>query len=108
MRALKTLVIGMAVLIVVGLTVVVVTTIKRAGGDGASEGATGTAFGDVEVSIPPGARVEDNTIDGGRLIATLRLADGGRRTLVVDLATGKSLGTIRFVPSPPRPKENKP
>jgi len=103
MRALKTLVIGMAVLIVVGLTVVVITAIKRTGDGGAPVAAKGAAFGDVQVAIPAGARVETTTVDGGRLVVTLVQSDGSRRTMVVDLATGKRLGMIRFVPSPPTP-----
>jgi hypothetical protein len=104
MRALKTLVIGLAVLIVAGLTVVAFTVVNRAG-DGA---ATGAAFGDVRVMIPPGSMIESTMVDGGRLVATLVLLDGSRRTLVVDLATGRRLGTIRFVPGAPSPKDKKP
>ena len=139
MRALKGLVIGMGVLIVIGLVVVVVALIERADGldvgapaqsaaspaQGASpaqsatspaqsaasparsaaspaQGAATTekhAFGDVAVTLPPGAKVVATTTDAGRLIVHLRLADGTARVLVLDLATGKPLGAIRLAPA---------
>lgn len=105
MRALKGLVIGMGVLIVIGLVVVVIALIERAGDldDGAPAQSAASkikhAFGDVAVTLPPGAKVVATTTDAGRLIVHLRLADGTARVLVLDLATGKPLGAIRLAPA---------
>jgi hypothetical protein len=116
MRALKGLVIGMGALIVIGLLVVVVALIERADGfdDGAPAQSAASppaqsaassekhAFGDVAVTLPPGAKVVATTTDAGRLVVHLRLADGTARVLVLDLATGKPLGTIRLAPAAAR------
>ena len=101
MRALKALVIGMGILILIGFVAVVVAVIDRAGEDPsiAQSGATTErGFGDVRVSVPPGAQVIGTSADGGRLIVHLRLAGGEARILVIDLATGKRLGAIEFAP----------
>ncbi len=105
MRALKALVIGMGILILIGFAAVVMAVIQRAGDGGGenpaavrSGAATERAFGDVRVSLPPGAQVIGTSADGGRLIVHLRLAGGEARILVIDLATGKRLGAIRLAP----------
>ncbi len=105
MRALKALVIGMGILILIGFAAVVVAVIQRAGDSGGADpaavrsGATAQrAFGDVRVSLPPGAQVIGTSTDAGRLIVHLRLAGGQARVLVIDLATGKRLGVIELAP----------
>jgi len=105
MRALKALVIGMGILILIGLAAVVVAVIQRAGDDGDDDPSTVRSgapaergFGDVRVRLPPGAQVIGTSADGGRLIVHLRLAGGEARILVIDLATGKRLGAIEFAP----------
>lgn len=119
MRWLKTLVIGMGLLIVIGLTVVIVEVARRAGAPSPSSsilstasgptppappviGATAPAgrtpsaalFGDTRIVIPPGATAQDVITDGGRLIVRLRRADGGAALLLIDAATGTRLGLI--------------
>ncbi len=105
MRALKALVIGMGILILIGFAAVVVAVIQRTGDDGddgpstvRSGVPTERAFGDVRVKLPSGAQVIGTAADGGRLIVHLRLAGGEARILVIDLATGKRLGAIEFAP----------
>lgn len=124
MRALKGLVIGMGILILIGFGVVVVGLIQRVGDDGDSTrpgqisgrpsaplaGAPGTplqgpsaapseaTFGDVKVAIPAGAQVVATSTDSGRLVVQLRLGGGATRVLVVDLATGRRLGAIDLAP----------
>lgn len=110
MRALKALVIGMGILILIGFAAVVMAMIERAGeggGDGPSSVRSGVpaerVFGDLRVKLPPGAQVIGTSADGGRLIVHLRLAGGEARILVIDLATGKRLGAIEFAPSATAP-----
>ena len=114
MRGLKGLVIGLGVLIGIGLTVVVVTVFNRmgtsagtvagtaAGTAGAAEsGAPGTpreAFGDVKIALPAGATVLRTEIADGRLVVHLTSRHGGARVLVIDLASGKTLGTVEVAP----------
>jgi len=108
MRWLKTLVIGMGVVIVIGLTVVIVEVARRAGEPAATAvriptppsppviGAAAPAgsFGDSSISIPIGATAEEIVPDGARLIVRLRLSDGRAALLLIDPATGRKLGLI--------------
>lgn len=114
MRWLKTLVIGMGTLIVIGLTVVIVEVAQRAGGPDQSVAkgpappeppvigapapvslpAAAKTLGDISVAIPAGAAAEDLVTDAGRLVVRLRLADGRAALLLIDATTGKKLGMI--------------
>lgn len=114
MRWLKTLVIGMGVVIVIGLTVVIVEVGRRAGGPspsaasgqaspappviGAPAPDTMTApariFGDISLAIPAGATAEEVVADKTRVVVQLRLSDGRAALLLIDAATGRKLGMI--------------
>ena len=113
MQALKALVIGMAVLSVVGAGVVAVTIYKRATTH--LEGKEGTAaaekaatekppeaekrgFGTQHIVLPEGAHLDDVTTSGNRMILRLRLADGSPHLIVVDLDSGATLGEFDFGP----------
>ena len=89
MRALKALVIGMGVLIVVGLIVVAVTIANRTL-DG-ERPPTEAAF-----ALPDGAKVLETALDGNRIALRLRLADGAEAIHVFDLATGRRVATARI------------
>ena len=109
MKLLKASVIIMGILIVVGMTVLLATVIKRYG-DGDTATAPGPAssaglsapiergFGERAVSIPKGAEPVETRLDGGRLVVRLRLADGASALLIVDAASGEKLGLIRLDP----------
>ena len=104
MRALKGLVIGLALLIAIGLTVVVVTIVGRLGDGGSDAKLTPrAAFGKAEVEIPSGSVVSKTVVEGDRLLVYLRLSGGRESILVVDLKTGKTLGSIEFVPGGTKP-----
>ena len=109
MQALKALVIGMGILILVAMAVLAVTIYKRAtapGGERVIEAgqrtgvAPGLAFGTVDLPIPEGAQVEEMNVVDGRLTLRLRLNDGSARIMVVDLASGALLGTLLLQPTP--------
>lgn len=91
MRALKTLVIGMAVLIVAGIVVLVVTAIDRAGDGG---GTSTAAFSPATVSLPAGAEIVETRVGDGRIVLRLKLADGNARLVIIDAATGRLSGTV--------------
>jgi hypothetical protein len=50
--------------------------------------------GNIDIAIPAGAIAEDIVMEQGRLIVRLRLSDGRARFLMIDMATGKKLGTV--------------
>ncbi len=92
-QALKVLVIGMGMLIVVGVTVMVVTVINRV-----QERATASPPpARIAVTIPEGARLMAAVPDGERLVLRLETADGPQ-VLVVDLASGEIVVTVVLQP----------
>ena len=110
MAAIKTLVIVLGVLILAGLAAVsygVLTQFSESDGDDGTgsetrPGAVSVAvpFGDLTVDVPAGARVEDTDLDGGRLVVRLAMPDGEARLIVIDLAHGAVLGSVRLRPAP--------
>jgi len=46
------------------------------------------------IELPAGSRIEAMTAGPDRLVVDLLLADGTRQLLIIDLATGRRLGTI--------------
>jgi Family of unknown function (DUF6476) len=100
MKLLVALVIIMGVLIVAGLVVVVVTITNRMGaGNATGSRAAAAPFAAADLPIPAGCEGKETTTTDDRLI--LRLGSGERcnQVLIVDLATGKLLGTLRLVPN---------
>ena len=121
MQALKGLVIFLGVVIVAGIVVLAVTIGQRAtklvaegSADGKAAAATEAAdvpaaapaakvrFGDREIDLPDGSEVIAMLAEGDRLMLRLRLANGRQRILVLDLETGKQLGSFRL--RRPRPR----
>lgn len=118
MQTLKTLVIVLGVMIVAGIAVIGVTIYHRATNlvnspvPASTEPAAkpsaepdvrtgpgpgfGPGFGKVGLDLPSGSRIVEMTAEDGRLILRLRLADGGWQILILDMATGKRLGTFEL------------
>ena len=103
-RVLAWIVGVMGVLIVVGFAIVLVEIGRRmfTPKSGLPEPASTTPgpalrpFGQVDVRIPEGAKVESLTAMGDRLIAHVRTRDGASVGLIIDAASGAVLGTVRF------------
>ena len=91
-RALKTAIIVMGVLIVICLAVLVTAIVRR--------GASGTVAGNALIAVPAGATVEGEALDGRRVLLRLRLADGRQRLLIADTETGRTLGHLDLVSEP--------
>lgn len=109
MKLLKASVIIMGILIVVGMTVLLATVIKRYGEDdpamaAASSSSAGLSapiergFGERAVAIPKGAEPLETRLDGSRLVVRLRLSDGTSALLILDASSGEKLGLIRLDP----------
>ena len=107
MRGLKALVIGMGLLILFGLTVVIVTVVKRSG-DTKSAGVMNSpagvtvpverGFGEKLIIIPKDATVLETIIDNNRLVLRLKLDDKKQALLLIDSFSGQRLGLIRLDP----------
>lgn len=109
MRALKALVIGMAVLIVLVMGLMAYGLTKKASdpdftffdfageaAPAAAESAPSAPFGDILLPLPPGCRIEDMRPDGGRLFLRVGPPEGAcPRIVVIDLSTGKVLGNVK-------------
>ena len=98
MKPLIALVIIMGVLIVAGLVVVVVTIANRLGGaDRTASTPAAAEFATVDLPVPAGCEVMETTTADDRLI--LRLGSGERcnQVLIIDMVTGRLLGTLRLV-----------
>jgi hypothetical protein len=89
MRVLMGLVVGMGVLIVVGVAIVAVTIVHRMGGPGHAALAGGV------LDEPAGTHIAAVSAFGDRLAVVLQ-GGGPDRVVVVDPATGHSMGVIRL------------
>ncbi|MBT3359127.1 MAG: hypothetical protein HN403_05815 [Rhodospirillales bacterium] len=110
MQALKSLVIGMGLLIVVGMVLLVYGLIQRSSDPefsffGLKDDPTETAepgkpFGDITVKLAEGCRVEDMRPDDGTLFVRVGPAGSCARIIAIDLASGKTLGNVNFWTAP--------
>ncbi len=94
MRGLKALVIFLGVMIVAAAGLIVYGIVSKLGDRAVADGRTSSSFGEQTIALPSGADVESFVVEDSRLIIHLTLADGGARLLVLDLDTGRQLGTI--------------
>jgi hypothetical protein len=105
-KALKTVVIALGVLIVIGTGIVIVTIGNRLSGGAAPSGdgvavavaAAPGAFGTVALPLPARCRVATATPSGERLVLQLAgNSDECRQILVIDLRSGQLLGRLELV-----------
>ena len=97
MRALKGVVIGMGLLIVLGMGLLVYGLATRLGG--AADGAGEPDFGTVRAALPAGARIGAVAVQDGRIVVPVQLPGGGAEILVFGLESGRRLGAIALDPS---------
>lgn len=94
---LKSLVIGMGVLIVAGFVVVVVELGRRIPTLSGGRPPAGAAFAE-RVALPPGARVVSMSATADRLVAHVEVPGGPAMAYIVDPRSGALLGTVEFAP----------
>ena len=98
MKALKTLVAGMGLLLVVGLGFIGwgISRNMHSSAPAAARSDAGSTF-TAEVMVPAGSRLDQMTTAGDRIV--LRFSGGdGDRILVVDPHNGQVTGRITLVP----------
>jgi hypothetical protein len=103
-QALTVVVVIMGILIVAGLTALAVGIAHRAAhaiGSAEAPRATGpTPFVAAPIDLPKGAHVTAISAGASRLVVAVTLPDGSQQIIVVDLATGRRLGTIPLHAAP--------
>jgi hypothetical protein len=93
MLGLKVLVGVMTVLLIAGFGVL-------AGGMIMQAKRVEPAFGAAELTLPPGAKVMETAIQGDRIVLRVALPDGEERLHVMDVASGRAVGTITIKRAP--------
>ena len=88
MRALKAMVIGMGVLIIVGVVFLIFAIVQKSGsGFGGKQTPVASS-----VSLPAGAEVVETRVGDKRIVIRLRLADGSGRLIILDSGSGRLIG----------------
>ena len=104
MRALKTLVVVMGVMLVVGFVALVIAIAERVSNKGARHAAAPAAPTQAvtapTIDLPTGAHIETMTAGSDRLVLDIALSGGEHRLLILDLATGRTLLTVPLHTAP--------
>ena len=92
-RALKILVAVMGIMLVVGFAALVAVIAGRLsrGGPGTLPAPPPAA---APLELPAGGRIETIGVGAERLVIAVALPDGTRELIIVDIASGRRLGTI--------------
>ena len=98
-RGLKIAVVVMGVMLVVGVVVLIGAIAARVSHKTA-EPAPRPVFTAEPIELPAGARIESMTAGTDRLVLDVLLADGTRQLLILDLASGRRIGTIPLRTAP--------
>ncbi len=98
MRGVMIVAIVMGVMIVTGTIVLIAVIIGRFEHP-AAPAAVARPYA-APIAIPRGARVAAMTIAADRLVVDLALPQGDQEIVVINLATGKRLGTIELRTAP--------
>jgi hypothetical protein len=93
MRGLKILVVIMGVLLVGGFAALVSVIAERVS-HRAPEAVAALPFTAPPIELPKGARIETVSTGPDRIVVSAILEDGARELVIIDMATGRQLGTI--------------
>jgi hypothetical protein len=89
--ALKSMVIGMAGLLVLAALILIGVGLSRMGGGG---------FAPASFPLGPGCRLGAVTAAGDRLVIPVEGTDACRRIIIADMETGRIIGEFAFPPAP--------
>jgi hypothetical protein len=110
MQALKSLVIGLGILIVVSIGLLgwgMYTKLSTPRGDDAATGSASSAnvapavppaFGEVRLSVPAGCSIVEMRPSADRLFLRLGPAGACERIIMLDTASGKVVGSVLVTP----------
>ena len=97
MRALKILVIVMGIMLVGGFVALIISIAymtKHRETTLPVPATTRAPYAAPAIELPAGARIEGMALGTDRLVLNIITPDGNRELLVLDLASGRRLGTI--------------
>jgi hypothetical protein len=94
-RSLKLLVVLMGVLLVVGFAALIATIAVRLSHRAPPPQEAFTA---PPISLPHGAKIESIGTGPDRIVLDISLSDGTRQLVVLDIRTGRLIGTIPLRP----------
>ena len=97
MRGLKILVIVMGMMLIGGVIALVAAIALRLSH---RQAMPATAFTTPPILLPHGSKIETMTVGADRIVLQVDLADGNVELVVIDLATGKQIGTIPLQEQP--------
>ena len=93
MRTLKILVVVMGVLLVGGVAALIAVVANRLG-HRQPVPVPAQPLEAPPLDLPAGARIESIGVGNDRLVIAVVLADGSRQLMILDLATGRRVGSI--------------
>ena len=96
-RALKILVIVMGIMLVAGFIALIISIAymaKHRDTTAPVPAATRAPYAAPAIELPAGARIETMALGADRLVLNIITPDGNRELLVLDLASGRRIGTI--------------
>ena len=96
-RFLKIFVVTMGVILIVGVAALVAAIGVRLAH---RPPPPATAFTAPPITLPHGAKIERMTTGPDRIVLDVSLADGSSELVVIDLATGRLLGTLPLREAP--------
>lgn len=100
MRAVKILVIVMGIMLVGGFIALIVSIAYMAKHRQATAPAAPAPYAAPAIELPAGARIETMALGADRLVLNIITPEGNRELLVLDLASGRRLGTIPLRAAP--------
>jgi len=98
LRFLKILVAVMGAMLLAGVVALVATIAARL--SHRASALPPTAFTAPPITLPRGAKIETMSTGADRIVLQVDLADGSVKLVVIDLATGRLVGTIPLQEAP--------
>jgi len=89
----------MGVMLVAGIAILIGAIAGRVSRSGTAL-TSSSPFAAPPIDLPQGARVETMAVGPERLVVDIVLPDGTRQLLILDVATGRRLGTIPLRTAP--------
>jgi hypothetical protein len=93
------LVVVMGVMLVIGFVALLAVIAGRVAKKTPETSATAT-FQAAPIELPRGAHIEAMAVGPDRMVIDVLLPDGARQLVVIELATGRQLGTIPLRTAP--------